>query len=339
MSNKKRVAAAHAAPVLLDAEASTAKACDWIAKGTDDNIDLLVFPEVFIPGFPYWINCYPPLVQPGLTAEYQAASITVPGPEIAAVQSAAADAGVAVILGISERDANSYTCFNSLVFIEKDGTIAGVHRKLQPTFAERTVWGQGDGSTLFVLDMAAGKVGGLACWEHTMYLARQALVAQGEQIHAGAWPALSTMAGFESVADDQIEAMMRSHAIMAQCFVVCASSPVTEEMIARMESALEPQPFVKPGGGWSAVIHPMTPYLAGPHQGMEEKLLVAEIDLDEIIATKVFVDGAGHYARPEVLRLYLDDEPKPVMARSTAASAGVAANEGNDRRTKTGDDQ
>lgn len=323
MSKTRRVAAAHLAPILLDAKATTAKACEWIAKAGEDDIDLLVFPEVFVPGFPYWINCYPPLVQPGLTAEYQAASVTVPGPEISEVQAAAAAAGVAVVLGISERQTGGYTCFNSQVFIEHDGTLLGVHRKLQPTFVERALWGQGDGSTLFVLDMAAGKVGGLVCWEHTMPLARQALVAQGEEIHAGGWPSLSTMKGFEGVADDQIEAMMRSHAIMGQCFVVCASSPVTEEMIARMESALGPQSFVEPGGGWSAVIHPMTPCLVGPHKGLQEKLVVADIDLDDIRTTKIFADSAGHSARPEVLSLLLDDAPKTVMVRRSGREPGI----------------
>ncbi len=324
MSNNQRVAAAHVAPVLLDPTASAEKACEWIALAGKEDVDLVVFPEVFLPGFPYWINCYPMIVQPPIIAEYQAASVTVPGPEIAAVQAAAADAQVAVVLGISERDANSATCYNSMVFIERDGSLVGVHRKLQPTFVERAVWGQGDGSTLFVLDMAAGKVGGLACWENTMHMARQALVAQGEQIHAGAWPALSTLAGFEDSADDQIEAMMRSHAIMAQCFVVCASSPVTEDMLSRMEDAMGPQEFVKPGGGLSGIIHPMTPYLAGPHRGLEEKLLVADIDLDDIAMTKVFVDGAGHYARPEVLQLHFDDQPKAVMVRKPTTTVDSA---------------
>jgi predicted amidohydrolase len=322
MTAKQRVSAAHVAPVFLNTEGCVEKACEWITKAGADGVDLLVFPEVFMSGFPYWINCYPPLVQPGITAEYQAKSITASGPEIEACASAAKDAGVAVVLGISERDENGSTCYNSQAIIERDGTLLGIHRKLQPTFAERTVWGQGDGSTLYVLPTSVGKVGALACWEHTMALARQALVAQGEQIHAGSWPSLSTLAGFEAVADDQIEAMMRSHAIMGQCFVICASSPLTESMIKTMEAALGPQDFVKPGGGWSAVIHPMTPLLAGPHTGLEEKLVTADIDLDDIGTTKVFVDGAGHYSRPEVLSLLLDDEPKvPMHKASTLADA------------------
>lgn len=301
-----KVAAAHVAPVYMDVDRSIDKACAWVAEAGRQGVKLLVFPEVFVPGFPYWINGYPPIAQVGLNRRYQDASIEVPGPEIDRVQAAAREAGVAVVLGISERMKRGRTCFNSMVFIDTDGSLLGVHRKLQPTFAERYIWGQGDGSTLKVFDSRLGRIGGLACWEHTMNLARQALVLQGEQIHAGAWPSLSTMAGFEAVADSQIEAMMKNHAITGQCFVVCASSPVSEEMVAFMERELGPQSCTRAGGGWSAVIHPFTPCLAGPHLGSEEKLLVAEIDLDQISDVKLFVDSAGHYSRPEILSLKVD---------------------------------
>jgi predicted amidohydrolase len=301
-----KVAAAHVAPVYMDVDRSIDKACAWVAEAGRQGVKLLVFPEVFVPGFPYWINGYPPIAQLGLNRRYQDASIEVPGPEIDRVQAAAREAGVAVVLGISERMKRGRTCYNSMVFIDTDGSLLGVHRKLQPTFAERYIWGQGDGSTLKVFDSRLGRIGGLACWEHTMNLARQALVQQGEQIHAGAWPALSTMAGFEAVADGQIEAMMKNHAITGQCFVICASSPVSEEMVAFMERELGPQSCTQAGGGWSAVIHPFTPCLAGPHLGSEEKLLVAEIDLAQIADVKLFVDSAGHYSRPEILSLKVD---------------------------------
>lgn len=312
----QKVAAAHIAPVLMDVEASVRKACEWIQRAGEESVDLLVFPEVFLPGFPYWINCYPPLTHAAMTVPYQQMSLRTDGPELAAIAGAAKEADVAVVMGFSERAGDSGTCYNSLAFIERDGAMLGVRRKLQPTFAERTVWGQGDASTLFVLEMAAGRVGGLSCWEHTMYLARQALVVQNEQIHAGLWPSLSTLAGFETTADTQIEAMMRSHAIMAQCFVVCASSPVTPAMLDVMHAAMGSQELMHAGGGWSAVIHPFTPYLAGPHTGEEETLVAAEIDLDDIAGAKMFVDGAGHYSRSELLRLYIDDEAKTPITSS-----------------------
>jgi predicted amidohydrolase len=282
-----KLAVAHAAPVFMDTEV--------------------------VPGFPYWINCYPPLVQGGLNCRYRDAAITADGPELARIRGAAREAGVAVALGFCEREAG--TLYNAIAFVERDGTLLGVHRKLQPTYAERYIWGRGDASTLSVFESSVGRVGGLACWEHTMNLARQALVEQGIEIHVGAWPSLSTMAGFESVADRQIEAMMRNHALTGQCFVLCASSPVGPDVLPFLEAELGPQEFLKPGGGWSAIIHPFTPDLAGPHAGAEEELLSAEIDLGELGDVKMWLDGAGHYARPELLWMVMDDRPKRGLVR------------------------
>lgn len=306
-----RVAAAHAAPVLLDTAACVEKACTLIRQAGDQHIDLLVLPEVFVPGFPHWINCYAPLQQGEINLRYARASIKVPGPETDLVAAAAAEAGVAVVLGVSERDGG--TCYNTQVFVDADGRYLGKHRKLQPTYAERYIWGQGDGSTLKVWNSSVGRLGGLACWEHTMNLARQALIVQGIQIHAGSWPALATLAGFEAVFDDQVEALSRAHALTGQCFVVVAQDTVTPQVLQVMEEALGPQDLVRQGGGWSAIIHPWGSYAAGPHIGAEEHLLSAEIDLAEIDQVKAFVDSAGHYSRSEVLSLYFDAQPKPAM--------------------------
>lgn len=310
-----RVAAAHAAPVYLDTEASIDKACRLIEQAGAQQISLLVFPEVFVPGFPHWINCYPPLVQAPLNVEYARASITVPGPLTERVCKAAAAAGCAVVLGVSERDGG--TCYNTQVYIDLDGTYLGKHRKLQPTYAERYIWGQGDGSTLRVFDSHAGRIGGLACWEHTMNLARQALIAQHIQIHCGSWPALATLAGFGHQFDDQVEAMSRAHALTGQCFVIVAQDTVTDEMLELMADRLGPQQLVGSGGGWSSIIHPWGHFLAGPHTGAKETLVAADIDLGEIDQVKAFVDGAGHYSRPEILRLMIDDQPKRPLERTS----------------------
>ncbi|WP_229052119.1 carbon-nitrogen hydrolase family protein [Aeromicrobium sp. Leaf350] len=303
-----RVAAAHASPVLLDLDASIEKACGLIAEAGEAGVQLLVFPEVFVPGFPYWINLYAPLDQFGLNLRYRASSVELPGPEIARVQEAARDAAVNVVLGVSERDGG--TLYNTQVHIDENGVILGKHRKLQPTYAERYVWGQGDGSTLSVFDTRVGKVGGLACWEHTLNLARQALIVQGEQIHAASWPSLSTQRGMEDSFDLQVEAMSRTHALTGQCFVIVAENPLTQDMIDVMESELGPQDIQPAGGGWSAIIHPTGTDVVPPHTGAEEKLLVADIDLADIEFLNLLIDGRGHYARREVLRLWIDDEPK-----------------------------
>lgn len=139
--------------------------------------------------------------------------------------------------------------------------------------------------------------------------ARQALITQHEHIHAGAWPALSTMVGFEAVADSQIEALMKAHALTAQVFVITASNYVDDTCLEWMEKNLGKQEFVKAGGGWSAVIHPFCSFLAGPHTGAEEKLVKAEVDLSQLGQVKVWVDAAGHYQRPEILKFSFDDQP------------------------------
>ena len=319
MARPLKVAAAHVAPIFMDSAASAAKAAEWVGRARDEGCDLVVFPEVFVPGFPYWINAYAPLAQLDLNRRYQDASIELPGPEIALVQEAARACGTAVVLGASERASGGRTCYNASIFIDRDGTLLGCHRKLKPTYAERYIWGQGDGSSLLVVDSAVGRIGGLACWEHTMNLARQALVEQGIEIHAGLWPSLSTIAGFEAVANIQIEAMMRNHALTGQCFVVCASSPVTRAMIDYIERELGPIETLGEGGGWSAVIHPFAATLAGPVSGVEEQLVAAEIDLDARNDVKLWVDGTGHYARPDVLALMFDRTARPSMIEMSAS--------------------
>lgn len=306
MARKLKVAAAHISPVFMDPMGSAEKAAEWIRRGGRDGVDFIVFPEVFIPGFPYWINSYAPLAQLTANRLYQDRSIEADGPELAIVREAARDAGVVVAMGASERAKGGRTCFNSTAFIDRDGTLLGIHRKLKPTYAERYIWGQGDGSTLFVLDSAVGRIGGLACWEHTMNLARQALIEQGIEIHAALWPGLSTIRGLEGINDLQVEAMMRNHALTGQCFVVCASSPVTEEMVRFMTDELGPHDWLSPGGGWTSVIHPFGATLAGPLTGGGDQLLVAEIDLDDRYDVKMWVDSTGHYARPDVLSLRFD---------------------------------
>ena len=186
-----------------------------------------------------------------------------------------------------------------------------MHRKLQPTYAERYIWGQGDGSTLLAPEMpGVGRVSALCCWEHTMNLARQAMIDLQGRVHAALWPSLSTLAGFDQVADLQIEAMMRNHALTGGCFVVCAASPVDQGALDFLARELGPQEFLSAGGGWSAIIHPFAPTVAGPHTGEEETLVIAEVDLDEIHGAKQWLDGTGHYARPEILKLVVDRRPK-----------------------------
>ncbi|KAL1652025.1 hypothetical protein SLS58_000148 [Diplodia intermedia] len=366
---KLKAAAVHAAPVYMDKRATTAKVVRIIEEAGKQGIKLLAFPETFIPGYPtttpmtfetirgriviksprahehtvvdpcmqYFCEAYPPLQQVAALARYAEESVVCDDgdPSMRLIRAACRAAHVTVSLGVSERMANGYTLFNSQVFVDgADGAVLGVHRKLQPTFAERFVWAQGGGWSLRVvrpkLDLdqrewprvrtadgggggggggGAYNLGGLCCWENTLNGARQALVEQNQHVHVGAWPALSTMRGFEAVADAQIEALMKAHALTAQVFVLSASNYVDGQCLGWMEENLGKQDFVREGGGWSAVIHPFCSFLAGPHTGSEEKLVTADLDFSDLGTVKVWIDGNGHYKRPEVLEFKFDAKP------------------------------
>ncbi|KAF2995709.1 hypothetical protein E8E13_004155 [Curvularia kusanoi] len=311
-ATKFKVAAAHAAPVFMNKAATIRKTVALIEQAAEQDIKLLVFPETFVPGYPYWAECYAPLKQVTALAKYAEESVVVEpnGEDIGAIQDACRRTGVAINLGISERVANGHTLFNSQVVIDTDGTILGVHRKLQPTYVERYIWAQGNGSSLRNWPLSLGyNLGGLACWEHTMNGARQALLMQNQHIHAGAWPALSTMSGFEQVANAQIEALMKTHALTAQVFVITASNYVDDTCLSWMEENMGPQDLVKAGGGWSSIIAPFCNYIAEPHTGGEEKLVQGEIDFAQLGAVKVWIDAAGHYQRPEILQFGFDARP------------------------------
>ncbi|ETS76530.1 hypothetical protein PFICI_11917 [Pestalotiopsis fici W106-1] len=305
---KIKAAAVHAAPVYMDKKKTLEKVVKLIARAAGEDTQLLAFPEVFVPGYPYFINAYAP--NASTVAAYAAESVVV-AEDLHDVQAACARHKITVVLGVSERMQGGHTLFNSVVTIDADGTILGVHRKMQPTFAERFIWGQGSGFTLKTYQTAAGyRVGGLACWEHTMNNARQALIDQGQHVHVACWPALETMAGFEGVANVQIEALMKSHALSGQTFVLCASNFVDDTCLEWMEEKLGPQDNVKAGGGWTAIIHPFCSVLAGPQTGCEDKLVTAEIQLKDLDLVKMWVDATGHYSRPEVFKLQVDKSPR-----------------------------
>jgi nitrilase len=302
---KHVVAAAHASSVMLDKAASLAKACDIVREAGRSGVELVCFPETYLPGFPYWINLYSPGDQHGIYLTYAYQSVDLSTDELKPLLEAAGQARCAVVMGLSE--AVGGTMYNTQVFVGPDGTMLGRHRKLQPTYAERMIWSQGDGSTLDVHPMEVGRVGGLICYEHMLNLARQALIEQDMQIHCASWPTFATSGHARNAAyDERVEALMRAHAITGQCFVIVAQNPVTEQNVRAIEAAMGPQSGVAVGGGWSAIIGPDGSFVAPPHTGLDEKLVIAEIDHQAIRRAKVLADTAGHYSRPEVLSLSVD---------------------------------
>ena len=237
-ARKIKVGAVHAAAVYTNKNETLQKVVSLIEEAGKRNIELLAFPEVFIPGFhvrttslpcgdhpnsiQYFINSHSPPAQVPAIIEYtqQSVIVSASGGDLATVRAACKESEVGIVLGISEGVAGGHQLFNSLLFIDSSGTLLGTHRKLRPTYAERYVWSQGSGHTLRTYDFSRNEseneqfsVGGLCCWENTMNLARQSLIESGHQISAAAWPALSTTGGFEAVAHIQIEALAKNHAL------------------------------------------------------------------------------------------------------------------------------
>lgn len=307
-------AAVQAAPVFLDRDATIDKACEIIGEAGGAGADLIVFPETWIPGYPFWISS-PRVFSGDVFAQLWKNAVELGSPAADRLGEAARAANAYVVVGVNERDTVSRgTLYNSLLYFSPEGELLHRHRKLMPTFTERTVWGFGDGSDLKVVDSRFGRIGGLICWEHEMTLAKYALYAQGEQVHCSVWPAYSSQR-------DHIAFGTRQYAFEGACFVVASCGIITP---GSLPSDLAHE-YAKADGG-SAIIGPDGNYLAGPVYGREETIY-AEIDLEAAIREKHSRDIAGHYARPDVLQLLVKAEQKPV-ARFTGArtTASVVSN-------------
>ncbi len=302
-----RIAVVQAASVIMDREATITKAVRLIGEAAAGGAKLVVFPEAFVSAYPRGLSFGVVIGQRSaegrrLFARYHASAIVVPGAETARLGAAAREAGVYVAIGVIERDDYTGTLYCTLLYFGPDGTLLGKHRKLKPTAAERLVWGEGDGSTLPVVETPFGRVGGLICWENYMPLARTAMYAKGVELY------LAPTAD----ARNAWQATIQHIALEGRCFVLSCNQYVTKSMYPldlgpEALTDLEQQPEEMCRGG-SAIISPLGEYLAGPLYG-SEGILYADLDLDAIAGAKFDFDPIGHYARPDVFTLTVDERP------------------------------
>jgi nitrilase len=313
---KVKVAVVQAAPVLFNREATVEKASRLASEAAAQGAKVILFPEAFVPAYPRGL-AFGTVVgsrspQGRLTWQtYWANAVDIPSPATEALGAAAAQAKAYLIIGVIERDTqfSRGTLYCTILYFSPDGQLLGKHRKLKPTAGERLIWGEGDGSTLTVIDTEFGKIGGLICWENYMPLARMAMYSKGVELY------LAPTAD----ARDTWQSTLRHIACEGRCFVLGCNQFVTKAMyptdLEGVEDLAHPPEIVCRGG--SAIISPLGEVLAGPLYD-QEGTLFADLDLAEIARSKFDFDVTGHYARPDVFKLTVNEKPAlPVVYQTT----------------------
>lgn len=319
------LAAVQAAPVYLDRDASIEKACRLIDDAAALGSDLAVFGETWVSGyasFAAWPN-HPAFG--GLLRRFILNGVEVPSAATDALCRAARRAGTDVVIGVAERDATTQgTIYCTLLFIGREGKLLGKHRKLKPTMYERTVWGEGDGSSLVLYHRPYGRLGGLNCWEHQMVLPGYALISQGIQVHAGAWP---------GGAFTRQDVLSRAFAMQSGAYVVMSGGLIREQDLPqdlrelRVEVDGKSRNLILPCDGLSGIIGPNGEYVAGPVQN-EEVVLTAKANLGTVMFQKMIADHAGHYTRPDVFEFRVNQRPKRINAVESDPEAAKRIRDG-----------
>jgi nitrilase len=312
MTKEKRVAVAvvQAASVPFDAEACVDKAVRLIGEAAATGATVILFPEAFITGYPKGLNfglavgARDPVGREEFRL-YLDAAIEVPGPQTARLGEAAAASRAYVVIGVIERELG--TCYCTALFFGPDGALLGKHRKLMPTVLERVIWGFGDGSTLTVVDSPYGRIGSVICWENYMPMLRMAMYSKNVALYCA------------PTADDRDPWLpsMQHVALEGRCFVLTACQFLRKrDLPATVRVSLGDTPDAVLMRGGSAIINPLGKVLAGPHFG-SETILTAELDLDEIGRGKFDFDVAGHYSRPDVFQLSVNESPMRAVTAHT----------------------
>lgn len=303
-----RAAAVQIAPDLTSAEGTVDRVCRAVADAAAQGVEIAVFPETFVPYYPYFSFVEAPVVAGKEHLRLYENAVEVPGwvPEVLSQQ--ARKHSMVLVVGVNEREHGSL--YNTQLIFDADGSLVLKRRKITPTYHERMIWGQGDGSGLKVVQTEVGRVGALACWEHYNPLARFSLMAQHEQIHCAQFP--GSMVG--PIFRDQMEVTVKHHALESGCFVINSTGWLTDEQIASISSDAKMQKALR-GGCYTAIISPEGVPLCEPiTEG--EGMAIADLDFALITKRKRMMDSVGHYSRPDLLRLQQNNAAYAVTERS-----------------------
>lgn len=310
---KLRLASVQAAPVFLDREATIEKVARLTAEAKENGADLVVFPESFIPTYPVWCLLMAPIDQHPFFERLFQNSVMVPSPAFSSLQEIARSNQIFLSVGVTEKsDYSMGAMWNTNILLDRNGNLLNKHRKIKPTWAEKLVWADGDGSTLKINDTEVGKVGCLICGENTNTLARYSLVSQGEQVHIATYPPCwpikrggSAKGGGYNTADiTRIRAA--AHCFEGKLFTAAASGVLDQDAIDQLcENHEDLRPFlenVTPAA--SMIVGPDGQVVAGPIT--EEGIVYADID----IATETYLKGVhdivGSYQRLDIFQVYVN---------------------------------
>ena len=318
-----RAAVVQAAPAFLDLDAGIDKATHLIAEAAAHGAKLVAFPETWFPGYPFFLWLDSPAWTMQFIQRYHDNSLVIDSPEYERLAKAARDNGISIFIGFSEKHGGSLYLAQAL--IDETGSTVYTRRKLKPTHVERTLFGEGDGSDLCVVDTPLGRIGGLCCWEHLQPLSKYAMYSQNEQVHVAAWPSFSLYRGGAYALGPEVNnAASRLYAVEGQCFVLAPCGVVSPAMIELMCGA-DPMKnqLLLPGGGFARAYAPDGRELGEALPEDAEGLVYADLDLGFISLAKNAADPAGHYSRPDVTRLLFDSSRHEPVVRMAASESPV----------------